>query len=331
MNALAPTVRFADGFLFIGDPHLSSRKPGRRKDRSFSDTVLGKIAFAIDLANERRLVPVFLGDMFDRPVEEDERLKTKLIRLLKQSWTTPVSNVGNHDIRNTRLTDGDSLAVLAETGLIQVTTESGPIGVFSVAGKRIGLGATPYGQAIPRDARVFFDKVDTIIWLTHHDIAFENTYPGAMAPQAITGCRLVINGHMHLRKKAMKVGETLWCNPGNLTRQAIDAIDHVPAVWSLAGSGRFEPHPVPHETDVFDLTGKLIDAISPGEAGAADGNGPDQESAFISLLRTESTMEMEQSDDGSILLEEILEKFEKERTPQDMRALILELHRAVVA
>lgn len=329
----AKAMREAEGFLFIGDPHLSSRRPGRRKDENFGQTVLRKIAFAIKIANERRLVPVFLGDMFDRPVEEDELLKTQLIRILRKSWTLPVSNVGNHDIRNAVLTDGDSLAVLAETGLIKVAAHSGAVETFLIGDKVMGLGATPYGQDAPTDARPFFGKVDTIIWLMHHDVAFENPYPGSMSPFAIAGCRMVINGHMHLRKKPIQVGKTYWFNPGNITRQAIDAIDHVPAVWSLTVDGRFEPIPIPHETAIFDLTGKLIDAISPGEEArkAATGKGKEEtESAFVSLLKADSAMEMGKTDDGSVLLEEINEKLDRDQASADLRQIILSLHADVV-
>ncbi len=57
-----------NGFLFIGDPHLDIKKPGRRLDENFAETVLGKIDFCINYANDHDLVPVFLGDLFDNNV-----------------------------------------------------------------------------------------------------------------------------------------------------------------------------------------------------------------------------------------------------------------------
>ena len=322
-------MREAEGILFIGDPHLSSRKPGRRKDENFGATVLRKLEFLIDTCNERRFIPCFLGDMFDTAVEADEQLKTKLARILRRSWTLPVSNVGNHDIRNTLLTDGDTLAVLAETGVIKVCVHSGAFETVRIGGKTVGIGATPYGQSIPMDARPYFGSVDSIIWLTHHDVAFENPYPGSMAAQAVTGCKLVVNGHMHLYKKPLMVGGTVWFNPGNITRQAIDAIEHVPAAYALTAKGNLEKILVPHEQAVFDLTGKLITAISPGEAPAkSDDEG---ESAFVNLLKADSSMEMSRSDDGSILLEEIQDKFTRENTPVEIREIVMALHSRAVA
>lgn len=323
-------MRETEGLLFIGDPHISSRKPGRRTDDDFAMTVLGKIDHLIGIANERRLLPVFLGDMFDTAVEPDEQLKTKLARILRKSWTLPISNVGNHDIRNRVLTDGDTLAFLAETGVIAICPVSGAFETVKVGSKTIGIGATPYGQDFPLDARPFFGRVDQIVWLTHHDIAFENAYPGAVAPQPIQGCGLVVNGHMHLKKPVIRVGATVWFNPGNITRQAIDAIEHEPAAHALLPAGNLEKIALPHRKGVFDLTGKLITAVSPGEV-QKEASEEQGDSAFVNLLRTDSSMEMARSDDGSILLEEIVAKFDRDSVPPEARSIILALHGRAVA
>lgn len=318
------TIREAEGILFIGDPHLSSKKPGRRKDINFGETVLKKLEYVIDICNDRKFIPCFLGDMFDEPVEKDEALKTKLIRILCKSWTTPISNVGNHDKVNDTLTDSDTLSILAASRVLKVCTKAGAFETFKLGEKTIGLGATPYGQSFPTDARPYFGQVDQIIWLTHHDIAFENPYPGSVAPQSILGCRLVVNGHMHLKKNTVRVGSTVWFNPGNIIRQHVDAIDHEPAVFALTAKGGLEKFVIPHEKIIFDLTGKLIDAISPGEAPKPEAT-QDFDSAFVNLLNANSSMEMTKSDDGSILREDIKDKFEREKTPIEVQNIILEL------
>lgn len=317
-------IRSVNGLLFIGDPHLSSRRPGRRKDADFPKTVLSKIEHLIGVANERRLLPVFLGDMFDAPVEEDERLKVWLLRVLMKSWTTPIANVGNHDMSNVVLGDSDSLMYLAESGALKLCIHSGAVETVKIGEKIVGIGATPYGQSFPIDARPLFSDVDQIIWLTHHDIAFEGAYPGATAPHAIAGCKLVVNGHMHLRKNVLKVGSTVWFNPGNITRQAIDAIDHQPAAFALTEAGKLEMIAIPHEKAIFDLTGKLVSAISPGEIPKEEDNP--LESAFVDMLKADNSMEMDRTDDGSVLLEEIEEKFQAENTSEDVRGIVLSLH-----
>jgi predicted phosphodiesterase len=327
ITPLEMTMRECDGLAFIGDPHICSIKPGykygRRTDDDYPETIFGKLRFIIDHCNKNRLIPVFLGDMFDKAFEPSKAIETRLLRLLKTSWTQPISNVGNHDIKNKILTDNDSLKYLEEAGAIRVAVYSGVLDTFVIGGKTVAIGATPYGQDIPTDARHYFPKADTIIWLTHHDLAFEGTYPGAQELHAIKGCRLAVNGHMHIEKERRAVGGTTWFNPGNIVRQAVDAILHVPAINVLTIAGRLEKVVIPHDKSVFDLTGKLIDSISPGEIPKGLSADEQVDSAFVSLLQADSSMEMGQTQDGSILLEDIQAKFKRDNTDDFVKSIVM--------
>ena len=173
-----------NGILVIGDPHVGSRRPGRRKDAVWPQAVLGKLERCVAIANERQLAVVILGDLFDRPVETDVALKNQLIRVLKGFRHRPIVNVGNHDIQHTMLTDSDSLALLGLCDVVDVVATSAPVMEFEVGARRIGIGMTPYGQALPTDTRGSFAGVDLHAWFTHHDIAFDGGYPGAVPPFA---------------------------------------------------------------------------------------------------------------------------------------------------
>lgn len=325
------SMRECSGLAFIGDPHVCSLKPGyrfgRRTDKDYPETILGKLKFVIDHCNENRLVPVFLGDMYDNSVEPDEAIKTRLLRLLNTSWTKPICNVGNHDIKNQVLTDGDSLMYLVEANAIKVAAHSGVLDGFSIGGKTVAVGATPYGQDIPTDARHYFPQADTIIWLTHHDLAFEGAYPGSQDLHAIKGCKLAINGHMHIAKNLRPIGGTTWFNPGNIVRQAVDAIEHEPAFTVLTDEGRLKKVRIPHEKAVFDLTGKLIDSISPGEMPREVTEDASRDSAFVNLLQVDSSMEMGITQQGSILMEDIQAKFKRDNTDNFVKSIVLAVHK----
>ena len=329
IEALVMTERECEGLAFIGDPHVCSVKPGyrfgRRTDKDYTETILAKLKFVIDHCNEHRYVPVFLGDMFDNSVEPSERLKVRLLRLLKTSWTLPISNVGNHDISHQVLTDDDSLKYLEEAGAIRLAIHSGALDSFVIGGKTVAVGATPYGQHFPTDAKLFFPKADTVIWLTHHDLAFDGAYPGAQDLVSIKGCRLAINGHMHIAKPLRKVGDTTWFNPGNIVRQAVDAIEHVPSITVLTAAGKLQKVVIPHEKGVFDLTGKLIDSISPGEIPKED-QADSVDSVFVNLLQANSSMEMGMTTDGSILMEDIQSKFDREGTNPTIQDIVMAVH-----
>jgi hypothetical protein len=302
-----------DGLLIVGDPHVTSKRPGRRTDANWPDPVLNKLQACADVARERNLYPVFLGDLLDEPVERNEALKTRLIRILKAFPMIPLGNTGNHDIQNTALSDGDTLAMLAAGDNIDVANVSGPVCEFLVGGKRLGVGMTPYGQEIPRDVTGLFPEADAVLWFTHHNIAFEKSYPKAVEPFEILGCKLVVNGHIHYTQPPVRAGGTLWMNPGNIVRLSTDVMDHVPSAWILGGDGRMTPVELPHEKGVFDLTGRLVDAIHETELVR------EKESAFVTLLQAETTTDMARSSDGSLLREELEAKFERDNTPERIR------------
>jgi len=314
---LGPVV--CNGVLIIGDPHVGSRRPGRRKDAQWPLPVLTKLERCVAIANERGLAVVILGDLFDRPVETDEALKNQLIRTLKGFRHRPIVNVGNHDIQHTMLTDGDTLALLGLCDVVDVVAASAPVAEFRLGERRLGIGMTPYGQAIPTDVRGTFPGVDLQAWFTHHDIAFEGGYPGAVPPFAVEGCDLLVNGHIHKTQKAVLAGRTRWLNPGNITRQSVDLVDHVPRAWILDAGGELEAQPLPFESNVFDLTGRVVDA--------ADGSvvAREVESAFVTLLQAESPTELKRSGDGSIVRDEIEAKFAQDDTPDAVRAIVRSL------
>lgn len=309
----------ASGLLLIGDPHVGSRRPGRRKDETWPSAILGKLEACLRLANERDLAPVLLGDLFDRAVEPDMALKSRLIRILRGFRHRPLANVGNHDMAHTRLSDGDSLAILGLCDVIDIAAESGPVVAYDLAGRRLGLGATPFGQAIPQDVGGLFPGCERVAWLTHHDIAFDKGYPGAVPPHAVAGCDLVVNGHVHKAQKPVRAGQTLWANPGNIARMSVDLIAQEPAAWELRPDGSLERHVLPFVEDVFDLAGRLVPAAG-AKAVLAD-----VESAFVSLLKAESASEVARSDDGAVVREEIEARFVRDGTPETVRAIVRSL------
>jgi hypothetical protein len=312
-------LRTCGGVLIIGDPHVGSRRPGRRKDPDWPGPVLAKLEHCAALARERDLATVILGDLFDRPVERDEGLKASLVRILKGFPHRPLVNVGNHDIEHTTLSDGDTLALLGLCDVVDVVSRSGPALELSLPGRRLGLGMTPFGQAIPQDVTGSFGAVDSLVWFTHHDIAFEGAYPGAQPPFAVEGCDLVVNGHIHKSKTPLTAGRTRWANPGNIARQSVDLLDHVPRAWILGDDGSLQPEVLPHLADVFDLTGRLVRAASGQEVVGA------VESAFVSLLQAETPGNLKRSDDGSVIREEIEAQFLGENTPDAVRAIVRSL------
>jgi hypothetical protein len=314
-----PDIITCNGVLIIGDPHVGSRRPGRRKDPDWPYPVLRKLEHLAALSRELGLATIILGDLFDRPVERDESLKAQLVRTLRSFASRPIVNVGNHDMTHSTLSDADSLTLLGLCDVVDVVPRSGPVARIRIGGADIAIGMTPFGQEIPRQLDGFGAAARHRIWFTHHDIAFAGAYPGAVPPFPVEGCDLVVNGHLHKVQPSIHAGRTLWANPGNITRRTVDCLDDRPAAWILGADATLVRHELPFAADVFDLTGRIVDAAS-DKAVAGE-----IESAFVSLLQAEAATDMARSADGSMIAEEIEARFAREGTSDGARAILRSL------
>ena len=254
-------IDVAKGILVVGDAHITSQKPSKRKDKNWMTVTLNKIKQIVDIAIKEDYIIIFLGDVFDTSVEESEVLKTQFLRLLSKAPHVSYTNVGNHDIKSDILDDGDTLAMITETGKPLCAMKNNMDGgVFLLNGHRIGLGFTPYGMPIPTDVRHLFKDVENVLWFTHHDIVFDGKkYPHMIQPFEIQGCDAVFNGHIHDKKDFIQVGETCWMNYGSLTRMSIDCAQHQPVVVAVnpEASGLIE-YNIEHNLDAFDITIRQI-------------------------------------------------------------------------
>jgi hypothetical protein len=240
------------GLLFIGDPHVASYNPGRRMDPSYLDTVLGKLGQCSTWTKERQLLPVSPGDLLDDPDDRDPVMLYRLTGALQQFEPPLVITPGNHDLGAEKwLTEKSVLSLLGLTRTVDLAPQPGFWGRVHLTAEdgrshRLVVGFTPYGEPLPASlaeamglpATTSVDvaraqaEADTVLWITHGDFAFEGAYPGAAPLVAIPGVDLVVNGHMHGAKKPVKVGDTVWYNPGNIVRMSVDMADEAPAAWA---------------------------------------------------------------------------------------------------
>lgn len=315
-----------DGFLFMGDPHVSSRKPHRRRDEDFTGVVCGKIAQGQRIAKTGNLLTVILGDLMDAERDCEPAMLIKLSRALGE-WHTPLCLVGNHDVSQSRLTDDTTLALLRETRQVVTIETPGVVGLFDIGGKRVLLGATQHGLPLPEsveDERAEYEA-DMVVWISHHDLAFGGAYPGALPIEEIRGVDLLVNGHMHLTKPSVSVGRMVAHNPGNITRQGIDALNHEPAVWAWhPGLGQdLERRPLSVEKggDVFDLTGKIVSAegMSAKEARQME---DEHNSRFAQMLKSHAEGDFSKSEDAGYLKEDMEALFDDLGTSPEVRAEI---------
>ena len=227
------------GLLLIGDPHLEGRQPGFRKD-DYPKVILEKLAWCLNYAREEKLLPIILGDLFDKPRDNPNWLIVKLLELLQGEV---LGLYGNHDVHyNPELTPDDSLSLLVKAGCIRLLDAESPwCGVMN--GRNVVVGGSSYRQPIPKnfDCTKYLPSSSQsstpplVIWLTHHDILIPGYDEGRIKPREIEGVDLLINGHIHRRLADIQVGRTIWMTPGNISRRSrSDASrEHVPSALRI--------------------------------------------------------------------------------------------------
>ena len=86
-----------NGLFVIGDPHVEGRKPNFRCDE-YPQVILDKLRWCLQYAAEQRLLPVFLGDMFEKPRDNPTWMVGQLVEMMIDSGAVGI--YGNHDCAN---------------------------------------------------------------------------------------------------------------------------------------------------------------------------------------------------------------------------------------
>ena len=294
------------GLLVIGDPHIEGRQPGHRCD-DYPNVILDKVQWCLSYAVRQNLLPVFLGDFFDKPRDNPIWLVGRLIEMLLK--TEAVGIYGNHDCAETSLNENDSLTILVKSGCLRLVSESDPW-TGTVGGRQAVIGGSSYRAPIPEAVRVppaptLFEETDPfVVWLAHHDISVPGYEAGRFSPYEIENCDLLINGHIHTRKQPVQCGRTLWLTPGNISRRTRkDATrEQIPQVLQV---------------DVNDDTYQLSDVVIPHRpydevfhAAIVDDVDENATSGFVAGLRELMSRRTESGAGLHEFLEQNLDSFE---------------------
>ena len=210
------------GLLFIGDPHVEGRNPDFRSDE-YAETILGKIEWTLNYSSKNKLLPIFLGDIFDKPRNNPTWLIGRLIDLLMGSEAIGI--YGNHDCAEPTLNENDSLSLLLKAGCLRLVSREFPWRGI-VAGRTTYIGGSSYREKIPDSVPItefepgsLFVENTFGVWLSHHDVLTVNYENGRFSPFEIQNIDLLVNGHIHTRSDPVQKGKTKWMTPGNISRR----------------------------------------------------------------------------------------------------------------
>jgi Calcineurin-like phosphoesterase len=323
-------IRGYDGILFIGDLHLSSTRLGRRLD-DYTEAGLDKLRQCVQIARERNLLPVCLGDLYHRPRDNSLVLLSRLTTVLGEFRAPAIGSAvgapkreemlllaGSHDRTESWFTERDADYLLAQNGVLKLIEQPGLVLTLEIGGKLVNLWATPAGCRVP--SSVPAEPNTHNIMVTHHDFDFQGMYPGAEELREIKNCDMLVNGHMHTQAPMVFRGGMACHNPGSVMRNTVDLKKQKPvvSVWTPAHGVSLEPVPLVVAANVFDLTGTEVYAADPRDLKASLPKGLSL-SSFASKIRATESLEAARTGDGSVVSEEMQEYFQMFDKPDNLR------------
>jgi DNA repair exonuclease SbcCD nuclease subunit len=199
--------------ILTADWHLRETIPLCRTD-DFFKAQWEKVKQVRHLQETYKCPVLHSGDLFHHWKPSPHLLAQTMMALPQNFWTV----YGNHDLPQ------HNLDLMEKCGLY----------VLELSGHVIVTQGNHWGQSLTKD--VYFHPERMIaLW---HVMTYKGTapWPGCTDLDALTilennpSYDLIITGHNH-KSFIEKIDHRILCNPGSLTRQTADQIDHRPCVW----------------------------------------------------------------------------------------------------
>lgn len=245
--------------LLLGDSHITDKKPERRKDENYLDTILSKLNQVEQIGVKYKCeVVIQSGDWYDS-WRVGNNVTCEMISFLKKSRMKWFCIWGQHDIygHSADSFSYSSLRILQEAGVVKVLGKD-PV----IMDDEIELGTHLYGASFGQDVPEVITEGYNIL-VVHQMIGDVPLYPDQDLVHPAAFLRkypqfnLVLAGDYHYRFAA-RLGNRVCINPGALVRQTIGENDlkHKPAVVVFDTTNNefevVELKVVPSE-EVFDL------------------------------------------------------------------------------
>ena len=248
--------------LIVGDLHLRTRPPRRRREADFAGVCLGKLRQIVAIGRDRADAVVQVGDFFDSP-DPSKGLIADVIEAMKEVPESWFAVHGQHDLRyhSQEAAGKSALRILEAANAVRIAKAKGY--VVSRSGVCIHpfcfIGAS-FGQ-VPRKCPA--DKISILV--AHAMVGDRPLWPGhdLTGPEQYVrkhpGYSLYCLGDYHY-PFSVRVGDAWVINPGAVLRLTADERDRSrrPKVVLFDTDGG-EPEDiyldVAPEAEAFDLGG----------------------------------------------------------------------------
>jgi DNA repair exonuclease SbcCD nuclease subunit len=219
----------ATRFLFYTDPHITGIAPQHRID-DYATAILAKLRETYELAiAEGCSFVVMGGDLFNHHRIFSYEIINDLMDIMCQSELQTYAIIGQHDIHgyNPDTFRSSTLAFVARhCGQLKILWEPAVVG-------EVVLYASHVWEDMESSLRpASLDKSKLNILVAHHLLS-DRERAFTTTPTSFFGdgpYDIVLSGDLHNGFEPHEVKGKWFCNPGALSRRAIDEIDRVPMV-----------------------------------------------------------------------------------------------------
>lgn len=259
-------------FLFMTDTHARTNNPVSRKD-DFSETILKKIGWCINYANEIGAFILHGGDWVNRP-DTSPAYVSKMCKILGDASLPIYGIIGNHDIYgyNKETFYRTPLHIANVCGAFSIIDEETSLkmgNVYISGAHSSGLidknGRTAEYYTPRRLVPKVHDEIRIHVvhgFLTDHD--WPDGVPYTKIDDVLdTDADILLTGHEHCGYGILYKNDTCFCNPGALGRVSAavgDVNRNVQvAVIEVDDDGKFTINMVPLPDDIARPSDEVLD------------------------------------------------------------------------
>ena len=245
-------------FLCTADWHIRKENPKYRID-NYLESLLGKVRYMVDRANELDARIIIAGDIFDSP-RIGYAVSNALSEILREAEYSPIACFGNHDTTfHSQDISNTPFMNLAVNGNIEFATN---YMILDNTHESIGITFANWeGKLAPVKLIADVNILVGHISCYEKEVPFfmEHAHTAASLKKVHPGYDWYITGDIHIPFYEDRV-----INPGSLCRSNIDQVNYQPRYYILDTNTKTvtrELIPVKPAEDVFNLEQKDLDTL----------------------------------------------------------------------
>lgn len=232
-----------NGILFIGDLLINTSAPGRRIDDDFLMAVKNKIKFALNLAKEKELQPVVVGQAFYKSF--DVKVLTEIIPLLKDNNVYFLPSLVDQNSKSEEILSKSTMGILEATGIIKIIDSHNPFEI-DINGSKCALH---FSNNTKKFEEVSLRNEINILLMRHPLFSDKETIDNN---SGFNNIDIIVNAGTKKENDEFITNNKRWKNLGPSVRIHTESESFSPKVFEWNPNSGFKGYILPHQKYVMN-------------------------------------------------------------------------------